>query len=263
MKKRKFKPGEYWILVGGILLIAFAVLFFLAAAGKEKLLVGIMTGLGVVAVIAGFLIGSFAGAAAAFGIIWVLVKIMDRFTTAFAYIFLAGGIAMIIWWLVESFPVVSDSSYSGSSSSSSGSSSSSYSSSSSSPSKSSSVSSSSSASKSSSSGSSGRSAPSDLHWSDCRDRTDYTEIRIDLGDTDAEYVVFLALEVGDRLYVTKYTDQDSLGLTFRFNGSYKHFCDLEGDLLEKLTDISPEAIFVSDVSKAPGNIWIKIRCYSS
>lgn len=256
MKKRKFKPGEYWILVGGILLIAFAVLFFLAAAGKEKLLVGIMTGLGVVAIIAGFLLGAFAGAGAAFGIIWVLVKIMDRFTTAFGYIFLAGGIAMIIWWLVECFPVVSTSSYSGSSSSSSGSSSSS-------PSKSSSVSSSSSASKSSSSGSSGRSAPSDLHWSDCRDRTDYTEIRIDLGDTDAEYVVFLALEVGDRLYVTKYTDEDSLGLTFRFNGSYKHFCDLEGDLLEKLTDISPEAIFVSDVSKAPGNIWIKIRCYSS
>ncbi len=244
MKKRKFSPGEYWILVGGILLIAFAVLFFLAAAGKEKLLVGIMTGLGVVAVIAGFLLGAFAGAGAAFGIIWVLVKIMDRFTTAFGYIFLAGGIAMIIWWLVECFPVVSDSSYSGSSSSSSGNSSSS-------------------ASKSSSSGSSGRSAPSDLHWSDCRNRTDYTEIRIDLGDTDAEYVAFLALEVGERLFVTKYTDEDSLGLTFRFNGSYKHFCDLEGDLLEKLTDISPEAIFVSDVSKAPGNIWIKIRCYSS
>ncbi len=244
MKKRKFSPGEYWILVGGILLIAFAVLFFLAAAGKEKLLVGIMTGLGVVAVIAGFLLGSLAGAAAAFGIIWVLVKIMDRFTTAFAYIFLAGGITMIIWWLVESFPAVSASSYSGSSSSSSGSSSSS-------------------ASRSSSSGSSDRSTPSDLHWSDCRDRTDYAEIRIDLGDTDAEYVVFLALEVGDRLYVTKYTDEDSLGLTFRFNGSYKHFCDLKGDLLEKLTDISPEAIFVSDVSKAPGNIWIKIRCYSS
>ena len=244
MKKRKFSPGEYWILVGGILLIAFAVLFFLAAAGKEKLLVGIMTGLGVVAVIAGFLLGAFAGAGAAFGIIWVLVKIMDRFTAAFGYIFLAGGIAMIIWWLVECFPVVSDSSYSGSSSSSSGSSSSSPS-------------------KSSSSGSSGRSAPSDLHWSDCRDRTDYTEIRIDLGDTDAEYVAFLALEVGERLFVTKYTDEDSLGLTFRFNGSYKHFCDLKGDLLEKLTEISPEAIFVSVVSKAPGNTWIKIRCYSS
>ena len=63
-----------------------------------------MTGLGIVAVIAGFLIGAFAGAAAAFGIIWVLVQIMEVFMKGFGYIFLAGGIAMLIWWLIECFP---------------------------------------------------------------------------------------------------------------------------------------------------------------
>lgn len=239
MKKRKFSPGEYWILVGGILLIAFAVLFFLAAAGKEKLLVSVMTGLGIVAVIAGFLIGAFAGSAAAFGIIWVLVQIMEVFTKGFGYIFLAGGIAMIIWWLIECFPKQS-ASYTSSGSSGS------------------------SSEKSSSERSSFSSEPVHIYWpewDDYKDRKDYKEIHISLGDTDANYAAFLVLDEGTRLYITGNVKDDSRDLSLEYNGKFSHFCTLRGDLLDKMMELSPKVMFVSKVSKAPGNTWADLRCF--
>ena len=86
-------------------------------------------------------------------------------------------------------------------------------------------------------------------------------IRISLENTDARYEAFLVLDEGTRLFITGNMKDDSLALSLEYNGSFSPICTLMGDLLEKMNEFSPWVIFVSKVSKAPGNTWADIRCY--
>ena len=100
-KKYRFVPDNYLILVLAAVLIAFSVLLFMAAAGNDGLYVKVMIGVGVVLVIIGFLLGAFAGVGVAIALIWVFGKLVDLFTIPMAILFLVGGIAVIILWIVD------------------------------------------------------------------------------------------------------------------------------------------------------------------
>lgn len=98
-------------------------------------------------------------------------------------------------------------------------------------------------------------------WKDYKNRTDYKEFRIRLEETDSRRAAFLVMDEGTKLCITGNLISDSLALSFEHNGSFSPFYTLSGDLLENMKEISPRVIFVSKVSKTPGNIWADIRCY--
>ena len=101
MKRSSFDLEDHLALIGGLLFIAFAAVTFFAANGHTQVLIYILEGIGVIAVIGGFLIASFAGAICAFIAIAIVVKLMEKFTLLAAVMLLVGGMALIAYWMKE------------------------------------------------------------------------------------------------------------------------------------------------------------------
>lgn len=236
-KKYKFHGDDYWMLVIGAILLVFSVMLFLAARGQEQLMIYVMTGLGVVGVIVGFLLGAFVGVGVAVAVLWGIVKLMEIFTIPAAILFLAGAIGMIVWWLKECIVVDGGSSRSSTSKSEpvSGSGSS--------------VSSASSSSKT-----------SEPRWEDYKDRTDYEEMVIDSSHSDGQYVAFMLLTVGTRVKSAYYTSDDTSGLIA--NGKHLHTFNKEQEKM--IYRLLPDAIFVSDIKHTNGGSYtVTLRCYKN
>ena len=99
MKRFKYDLEKHLALIGGLLLIAFAVVTFFAAKGHTQVLIYIMEGIGVIAIIGGFIAASFIGAICAAVAIFIVVKLMERFTMPVAVLLFIGGIALVVYWM--------------------------------------------------------------------------------------------------------------------------------------------------------------------
>ncbi len=101
MKRSKLDWEDCLALIGGVILVAFAVVTFFAAKGETQVLIYILEGIGVIAVIGGFIAGSFIGAICALIAIAIVIKLFEAFTIPVGILLLAGGIALIVYWLKE------------------------------------------------------------------------------------------------------------------------------------------------------------------
>ena len=238
-KKYKFRGDDYWMLVLAFILIAFAVMTYLTSIGKEQMMVYIMTGLGVVGVIIGFLLGSFIGVGVAVAVLWGFVKLLELFPIPMALLFLAGGIAMIVWWIKECMhEETGDSRNSGDDSEAD----------------------SGASSGSGSSSSSGASQLKERYWSDYKNRTDYEEMVINSSDSDGQYAAFMLLGVGTQLHSVYYSGDDTTG--FMANGKHLHTFNKEQE--DMILRLQPEACFVSDIKRSGssyGSYTVTVRCY--
>ena len=103
IRKLDLEFADFAFLLLGIALLVLAGSVVLAVRGHENLYVKIMIGVGVIFVIAGFLIGNIPGCGGAIVVFAIIVLLIDWLPVPLAILLAIAGVASIVFWFKDFF----------------------------------------------------------------------------------------------------------------------------------------------------------------
>lgn len=104
-KKYKFNPDDYILAIVGAVIIVLGGLL-LTDWGRNRPLTLLFEGIGAIGVICGFFIASVAGVIGVIFVMWIVLKLVETFSTPVGIGLILLGVGIIIYWIKDNLRII-------------------------------------------------------------------------------------------------------------------------------------------------------------